>query len=119
MKHIHFIQAGEHGAVRIAHTTPEAIRRTQVGNPDPLTIRGVYDGDTKTLRELHERYSHHHIRDDWFAPQVLEQPPEDLTTILYDYDAQGRAQHAERQADARHRANLVAALMARTPVGEG
>lgn len=115
MKAIYLVQAGEHGPVRIVHSTPEAIARTQAGNCDLLTIRAVYEGDAKALRELHERYSADVIREDWFAPSILERKPTDLQPILYDYEAQGRRLQAQREADRAQNANLRAALLARTP----
>lgn len=106
MKTLYLTQAGDDGPVRVALATDTAIERLQAGNHQPLITRRIYEATTDAVRRLHERYAPHHVRGDWFAAAVLDDPPE-LLEIEFDRDAQVR-RLAEAERAERHRGAALA-----------
>lgn len=110
MNTIYVVQAGEAGPVRIALTTGVTLARLAAGNPEPLIIRRIYEGDREQLRRLHERHALHHLRADWFAADVLRVlDTDELVEIHFDRDAQARRLAEQAAADRAEHAVLVLA----------
>lgn len=111
---IYLVQAGDHGPVKAALTTGTALQRLQAGNPQPLIVRAIYEADDRSdLRALHEEWAPHHLRADWFTPDVLQLDVQ-LRPIDFDQAAQQRRLQADAEAEAAEKAARMLAHYART-----
>jgi hypothetical protein len=76
VRQVYFIQARMFGHVKIGMSddATKRIRDLQVGSPDELVIRGVFQTtDPEAFeRMFHDRFAHLHIRGEWFrnAPEL-------------------------------------------------
>ena len=65
---IYFVRAGEHGPIKIGYASDVAgrIATMQSGNHETLILIREIEGDTRTERALHRRFSAYHIAREWF-----------------------------------------------------
>lgn len=74
---IYFVQAGEHGPIKIGYVEEEdrtaVLRRLnllQVGNHERLYLRATTPGGLTVERDLHQRLAAGHVRGEWFRPDT-------------------------------------------------
>lgn len=68
---VYFAQGSDLGPIKIGHTRRVRWRalELQIGYPfGELLFVGLMLGPPATEREMHRRFSHLHIRDEWFRP---------------------------------------------------
>jgi len=68
MERIYFV-GNEHGVIKIGYTgiTPKRrLHQLQIASADKLTLLGVLKGNIRDEAKLHSRFSHLHIRGEWF-----------------------------------------------------
>jgi hypothetical protein len=70
---VYFIQAGEHGPVKIglSNKPQRRIGQLQTGNPDELILRHVVPGTRDLEGRLHHRFRPALIRGEWFGREYL------------------------------------------------
>jgi Meiotically up-regulated gene 113 len=93
---VYFIQAGDHGPVKIGFSNKPDRRlpQLQTGNHRDLQLRHVIPGDKDTERELHERFADARIRGEWFGlaylPLILTFAAGLAHQMVTSYDDSGR-----------------------------
>lgn len=67
---VYFIQQGLDGPIKIGFTIDpmERLASLQTANPYELHLLGCIAKNEALERELHQKYSHHHLRGEWFSP---------------------------------------------------
>lgn len=76
LSHVYFIQAGEHGPIKIGVATDPEHRRQmlQTGNSADLILRAAIPGSghgaLKLERKLHDRFAAGRMQGEWFRPDT-------------------------------------------------
>jgi len=67
---IYFVQQGRDGPIKIGVASDVAARinQLQTGSAEPLRLLSVRPGSRVVERQLHERFTGHRIRGEWFSP---------------------------------------------------
>lgn len=75
---IYFIRAGDNGPIKIGITKEITgrVKGLQTAHYEDLQIVGVMPGDRNLETTLHNKFSQHHIRGEWF------QPAEEILTFV-------------------------------------
>jgi hypothetical protein len=85
---IYFIQSGRSRFVKIGYCAGEPrvrLAQLQVGNPDPLKLIAVKEGDKDAEKRWHQMFDYLRVRGEWFrwddelrdaAKPLLEEPDE-------------------------------------------
>jgi hypothetical protein len=66
---IYFVEQQEK-YVKIGFTSGDVVSRVrymQIGNPHKLNLIAAISGGTDVERRLHDRFSHHRVRGEWFV----------------------------------------------------
>lgn len=68
---VYFIRAGRKGPIKIgrAKNPWRRLHQMRVGTHEELVLLAVQDGDQDTEADLHRRFSHLHLRGEWFWPK--------------------------------------------------
>lgn len=67
---VYFIQAGQHGPIKIGFTTrlEERLHDLQGGNPIQLRLLATIRGNASHEQLLHTQFQEHRVRGEWFRP---------------------------------------------------
>jgi len=67
---IYFIQCGKNGPIKIGQSENPVQRMAtlQIGNHEKLEMLWQYSGDRYSEQFIHEKFSEHHIRGEWYHP---------------------------------------------------
>ena len=81
---VYFVQAGEDGPVKIgfAKDARSRLSKMQSDNHETLRLVACYEGTTKDERGLHQIFSCHRVRGEWFSADVLQHLGRVLLTPL-------------------------------------
>lgn len=70
--HVYFVQQGEDGPIKIglAKNVVARLDGLRASNPSELYVRAIVPGDHDLEAEIHLRFAKHHIRGEWFHPDL-------------------------------------------------
>jgi len=104
MNVVYVVQSGAGGPITVGTSTDRGYARRlaslQAGNPLPLTLLQLLDGDERLERRLHGAWARHRIRGDWYAAAALDELELDaLPRLPHDDASERRRQAAALLAD--------------------
>jgi|SRR6516162_8157678 hypothetical protein len=98
---IYFIECGDYIKIGFASSLKARLSGLTTGNPYPLKVLAIIDGDKQVERSLHDRFASAFHRGEWFR-----KTPE-LLTFIDRLSSQGDIEAAETTARASVRAGRV------------